>query len=335
MLDFTALSIRLRDANGVPVVVVPGSCEPMIFKGISNASAAVALDGEYFLVFDDEKRNPRIFKWGESDDKGQVDIKRELPNPGGYEFDIEGATRIGDVIYAISSHGLNKRGEALPDRHRIIRFRVKSKQDSFGLRGKVDCQQDFLKKLLVDPAYRELHLDDAAKKRPELGGGINIEGLSASKHNELLVGFRGPLFGQGPKSRKALIATIRNPAEYVAKGRPIFGPPIFLNLGNRGIRDIELIEDRYFVLAGPEADETTFAIFTWSGHAHDDPKLLAELDLSGLNGVKPEVLFTFGGIGGIKLLSDDGDYIASLYPGVDKVPDSDQRFRAFDVKIEQ
>ncbi|MCE6966894.1 hypothetical protein, partial [Cereibacter sphaeroides] len=40
------------------------------------------------------------------------------------EADLEGLSRIGDTVYAITSHGRNKDGKFRPNRHRLFALKV-------------------------------------------------------------------------------------------------------------------------------------------------------------------------------------------------------------------
>ena len=101
--------------------------EILVYRGASDASAAVAIDKEMFIVADDENNILRVYKA----DKGGLpvfsfdmtdflDIEPEHP-----EADIEGATIVGQRIYWITSHGRNKEGEMRSNRYRFFATDVK------------------------------------------------------------------------------------------------------------------------------------------------------------------------------------------------------------------
>ena len=84
------------------------------FSGMCDASAGVSLDSDRFIVSNDEDNILRVYMHGSQGIPVQLfnwesylDITYDFENP---EVDIEGATKIGDVIYWIGSHGRNKKG---------------------------------------------------------------------------------------------------------------------------------------------------------------------------------------------------------------------------------
>jgi len=88
-----------------------------------------------------------------------------------------------------------------------------------------------------------------------------------------------------------LIVPVSNFAALAANGggpgSAIFGQPIELNLGCRGIRSIEGNATGYLIVAGPPGPAkgiapSDFRLFTWSGQAADAPQERAA-DLTGLN----------------------------------------------------
>jgi hypothetical protein len=67
---------------------------------------------------------------------------------------------------------------------------------------------------------------------------------------------------------------LKNPAEVIDKAAaPVFGDPVALDLGGRGIRSIEFVESRYVIVAGPfdngKRSGKGFALYTWSGKGTD------------------------------------------------------------------
>ena len=69
-------------------------------------------------------------------------------------------------------------------------------------------------------------------------------------------------------------------------GSAIFGPPIELNLGGRGIRSLEGATNNYLIVAGPPGFATfvppsDFHLYTWNGRATNAPQLRSA-DLTGM-----------------------------------------------------
>src|SRR6185503_15218491 len=85
---------------------------PIIHTGMCDASAAVALGPDLFAVANDEDNAIRIYLAGKPGPPIQtvnlstfLQFGRKSP-----ELDLEGAARIGDRIYWITSHGRNQEG---------------------------------------------------------------------------------------------------------------------------------------------------------------------------------------------------------------------------------
>lgn len=93
--------------------------KPQTYWHMCDASAAVALDNERFVVADDEGNVLRVFKRGEPEPLSEHNLTKFLDAKKG-ESDLEGAARVGDRIYWISSHGVNKNGKFEPNRQRFF-----------------------------------------------------------------------------------------------------------------------------------------------------------------------------------------------------------------------
>ena len=286
------------------------------YEGLCDASAAVALNARHFIVADDEHDTLSLYRHGEARRVGQVDLHEFLDTKK--EADLEGAARVGNRIYWISSHARNSAGALRTDRHRF--FATEIRRQTVEPVGKPYLA--LLADLLAAPGLAPLQLADAAGRAAEADGGFNIEGLAAALDGSLLIGLRNPI-PQG----KALVIPLLNPSELVAgKGPARFGSAIRLDLGGRGVRAIERVGNGYLIAAGPPGDEGTFALFRWSGRAGDAPTPV-RFDLRTL---RPEALFAWPN-GQVTLLSDDGGVMV----GKKACKDADKAkraFRAMDVK---
>src|SRR5688572_4915266 len=86
-----------------------------------DASAAVALDAQHFVVADDEGNVLRVYKRGEPKPVNEFNVAKFLLGKGKKsETDLEGAAMVGNRIYWISSHGRNREGEEAPNRQRFF-----------------------------------------------------------------------------------------------------------------------------------------------------------------------------------------------------------------------
>ena len=137
-----------------------------------------------------------------------------------------------------------------PSRNRLISFEYKNER---------------LENLLI---YSDLK-EDIFSQFPELfkashfnANAFNIEGLSFDKSKgTLLVGLRSPLLKQ-----KAILIEINNPNElFMDAMKPLFSEPIFLNLNNKGIRDIAYDETKegFWIVAGSSNDRDGSAFTLW------------------------------------------------------------------------
>lgn len=280
------------------------------YAGLCDASAAVAIGQGHFAVADDELDVLRIYRRGTAEPVGAVDLADYLQNrrPDGKrdEADIEGSALLGSRVYWISSHARKgKSGALAPHRWRFFATDIVAASPAPTLLPvSTPPYESLLAELLADPRFAELA--EASERNPEAEGGLNIEGLSATRDGGLLIGFRNPL-----PMNLALAVPLRNPAQVIAgAARPDFGDLIRLDLGARGFRSVELVGDDYLIVAGPsgEASDSTatprFALFRWTGPGGPAPQFVQSLDAGSF---RAEALFFDPTAGEIVLLSDDGD----------------------------
>jgi hypothetical protein len=212
------------DTGGGPVLdPTPGT-----YRETCDGSGAVALDFTHFLNLDDENQTLRIYTRAASAGPVQtLDVSSALGMASDDEADLEDAARIGDRVYAISSHGRNKDGELAPTRDRFFALdlagAVPSLQMGFG-----GASATLLDDLLDPARWDQPDLDviaalDAASQlsrptvpalAPELAG-LNIEGLAAwpspTNPDRLVIGLRNP-----HAAGRAILVSLLNPAAVVA-----------------------------------------------------------------------------------------------------------------------
>jgi hypothetical protein len=266
------------------------------FRGPCDASAAVALGPDGFVVANDEDNTLRIHRYGQPAPVASVPLAGFL-DTGKREADIEGAAAIGSRIWWTASHSRNSKGREQPSRHRIFATDIREgSPPTLTPVGKPYV--DLLRDLAEAPALAPYRLEAASRLATEADGGLNIEGLAATPDGGLLIGFRSPL-----RDARALIVPLTNPAEIIDGKRARLGAPIELDLGGRGIRSMELIDGAYWIVAGPVADRGTFAVYRWSGRAAEAPVLMPKVSIGDL---RPEALFAIPASTRVRLLSDDG-----------------------------
>jgi hypothetical protein len=267
------------------------------YDGPCDASAAVALDADRFVVGNDENNILHTYRRGQPAPIDAVDLTRFLDVRRNQEADIEGAAVIGTRAYWITSHGRNGAGKAQPSRHRIFATDLRP-GSAVPLEPVGKPYTHLLRDLAETESLEPYRLGDAARLAAESEGGLNIEGLAATPDGRLLIGFRNPV----PR-RRALIVSLLNPAEVIEGKRAKLGAAIELDLGGRGIRSIELVDSTYVIVAGPAADVGTFVLYRWSGRPGDAATPVPAADLGTL---RPEALFAVPQTSLVQLLSDDG-----------------------------
>lgn len=315
-------------------MVSPALCdgsagEFLVFRGASDASAAVAVIADMFAVADDENNILRTYKTsqvgqpvGSFDMTSFLDIEPEHP-----EADIEGAAMIGRRIYWITSHGRNRDGKIRPNRYLFFATEVQVVNQSIKLSPVGKPCKTLAHELVNTNAARGLGLDKAAgfsrqltkKEREKLAPkkeGLNIEGLCASPDGGLLyIGFRNPR----PKDRqtgraKAIVIPLLNPNRIIDVGElPVFGEPMLWDLNGLGIRSMEysFYHKAFLIIAGGSDENEGFALYRWSGKPESQPALERKLSF-GKSKFTPEALIPFKKSGRLLMLSDDGSLIVKV-----------------------
>jgi hypothetical protein len=298
---------RFSLAAAVLVAVgLSGGCASPVMRrfGVCDASAAVAVGPKSFVVAGDENNVLRVY--GPTDTTPRppeldLDAFLGLP-PGGPEADIEGATRIGDVIYWITSHGADGKGRPRPSGRRLFATRVAVVDGRVELTPIGKPYESLVQDFVADPELHSFDLAAAAERPPKSPNALNIEGLTATPAGGLLIGFRNPI-PQG----KALVVPIENPEEVVAGQAPAgLGTPILLPLHGLGIRSIEYSAARreYLIVAGPDGVQGPFRLYRWTGSPNDAPVEVPDVSFTGL---QPEALIVYpDDANTIEILSDDG-----------------------------
>lgn len=311
------------------LMVAPVHAEETRYFGLCDASAAVALGARHFVVADDDRHVLTLYQRGKPEAVTCVEL---LGNSGeclpkakakATKSDIEGAARIGDRIYWISSHARNQDGEIKVQRRQFFATDMLTSAPSPTVSAATPPYTRLVEDIAAEPRFAVL---GSASKRaidPEMPGGLNIEGLAATPDGQLLIGFRNPLSAR----KEALLLPLRNPAAVIDQAaKPVFGDLIALDLGERGIRSIDFVNSRFAIIAGPLGDKKSgkgFALYTWSGKVADSPQQVRKIDFSDMH---PEALFAVAGKNEIYVLSDDGNQCKDTKPG-------EKSFRGFSLTL--
>ncbi len=302
-----------------------------LFYHAADASAAVALDPNRFIMADDEFNILQVYDWNApaSDPIMQTDISAAISiDPAHPEADIEGATWFGNRIFWIASHGRSRHGDYWPSRYRFFATTVATdgsvtvdgvyfdliddliQYDRFWLANGLDLGLEAAIGTLGD------HIDPATI--PDLApkvNGLNIEGLcTTADGTKMFIAFRNPrphIDGED----MSLVIPLANPEDVVLNGMPaVLEAPILIDLDDLGIRSIEYSPTigEYLIVAGSHRggeQEPIQYLYNYSIEKQDRDKLATFSDIT------PEALFQFPGQNAINLLSDDGTRIIDTPTG--------------------
>jgi len=222
-----------------------GAKETLAYRGMSDASAAVSIGEDMFIVADDENNVLRLYKSKTAGQGDRLEAGLIEPASGGLhqikpaiggpescfditdfldvepeypEADIEGATTIGDRIYWITSHGRNKDGKLRPNRYRFFATTISVEGGKVRIVPFGKPCKTLIHSLVKTQTGHNLGLDKATRfdeKKPtkkQLENlapkekGLNIEGLCASADGKIIyIGFRNPLVFDKLKGERSAI----------------------------------------------------------------------------------------------------------------------------------
>jgi hypothetical protein len=274
---------------------------PETFWGMCDASAAVAIGTNFFVVANDEDNILRIYRRHPGGMPiSSIDLSRFLAVKGkSPETDIEAATMVSNRIYWITSHGRNAKGKNSPDRHRFFATDVVVDENWVKLVPVGRPYHTLLLDFALDPRLSRFGLTWASRLAPKQPGALNIEGLTAMPGGGLLLGFRNPIPGG-----RALLLPLLNPEALIQGQSAKFGEAIQIGLGGLGVRSLGYENGRYLIIAGHSGAQGKSRLYTWPGPG-TDASLVESVDFSGLN---PEGM-AFETVDGHReyfILSDDG-----------------------------
>jgi hypothetical protein len=268
----------------------------VVFEGAVDGSAGAGVGDGFFIGATDEENQLRLYdsKNGAHAKKLDVDVEGAVKTALGVdkfkECDLEGAAKMGDLIFWIGSHGRNS----------------EAKDAQLKMEGQVYTK--LLDDLINDPALAPFDLATAATRAPKDKGALNIESLAADD-GKLWIGFRNPI-----KDGKALMVPLLNPREVIEKdGKARLGEPITLNLSGLGFRDMVRWHDSFLIIAGDFIDRfdqeakpapRPSRLFSWKlgTEPHDIGVNLGDLNPEAI------VIMDQGDKSEILILSDDGKY---------------------------
>lgn len=275
--------------------------KPIVYRGMADASAAVAVGLDWMVVADDEESVLRLYHREQGGlPAAEWDLTAFLgQGANGKEADIEGSARIGDMIYWVTSHGRNAEGKFQSSRHRLFATKISIVDGRPVLVPHGQPYSALLADLTEDPRLDPFSLAAAAALPPKADGGLNLEGMCTGPQGSVLLGFRNPIPGG-----RALLLPLLNPSRMVLGEKAVLGTPRLLDLGGHGIRSLEQFQNNYLILAGSAKGGGQSRLYLWDG-SDRDPVIVEEPALRSLN---PEAIITFTSAGNtwILALSDDG-----------------------------
>jgi hypothetical protein len=327
---YTDLTLKVTGSGGATATTklhyaasksVQAPADTRYLTGSSDASAAVDVGGGYVVVADDETNVLRLYDGSASgapvrtwDMTGALGADKEV--------DIEGGTRVGDLIYWTGSLGNNKSGDYKADRNTVFTTSVSGSGAATQLTYKHAYTKLRDKLVAWDKANGDRYgfaAGTATGQVPKQIDGFNVEGLefAPGSTSTAYIGFRAPLVPP-QNGGKALLVPVTNFDQVLASGAaPVFGAGIELDLGGLSVRDIRKNADnQYVIVAGSwAADDNSdpYALYRWDGVAGHAPSKLRDLPTSDPGGWESVVsvpdLDAAGGR--VQLITDNGD--ADLY----------------------
>jgi len=283
----------------------------VLFEGAVDGSAGAEVGGGFFVGATDENNKFRLYdvKGGPSLKTLDVGVNAAVKSALGLkrvkECDLEGAAKLGDLIFWIGSHGRDAHAKEKKERQVLFATKLSGvgKDAKLEIAGKIYTQ--LIDDLLKDPALSSFDLAKAATLAPKHEGALNIESIAADG-GKLWIGFRNPQ----SKAKEALLVPLLNPTEIIKEAvRARLGDPLLLKLGGLGVRDMVAWNDGFLIIAGDFIDR--FApgakpsrVFSWKPGT--EPKDIG-VDFGDLN---PEAIMIMGegDKARILILSDDGKY---------------------------
>jgi predicted extracellular nuclease len=314
-VGFSDITVTVSDGTNTATYVIKyaasaASVNPATTRfltGASDASTAIPLDSNFVLVADDEDQKIRLYDRTQSGlPINQFDFTTALnltDISGGVprEVDIEASTRLGSTIFWLGSHSNSSGGANRPNRSRLFTTNISG--SGAGTTLTFGGYYQHLKTDLINwdnnnghglgAGFLGLGASAATGVQPELPNGFNIEGLTFAPDNTTAyVAFRAPQLPTFNRTQ-AVIVPVTNFTSLPnstggTPGSAVFGAPIFMDLGGRGIRSIDRnSSNEYIIVAGPAGAATgvapnDFRLYTWNGNPSTPPQLTTA-NLTALN----------------------------------------------------
>lgn len=197
---------------------------------IPEASAVTKVGSTIIIAGDEEPKS--LWLMNDKSELTKTQVK------GGEWNDLEGLAAIDDKsFYAMTSHGLTKKGKRKPEREKLLLISFEgslSVKQSWTLR-------DSILKYLEKNLSAQVDVKKAATAVPDEGG-LNIEGL-AYHQGKIIIGLRSPL----TKSGEAIVMILS------ASDPKILSHKV-LDLEGKGIRSLESADQGLLAISGSASD---------------------------------------------------------------------------------
>jgi len=266
-------------ASVVPGVGMAADQAPIVFEGTCDASGAVfTLDGA-LLVADERTDELHTYAVTGGAPLSSIDLYGLTGTPRNARRNysaFEGAARLGDRVYFVTSHAREAKGKNRPNRRRLLAVESRRTGEAEQFEPIGVAYTNLAVDLASRPEVRSLGLAGSImhlhRQLPHLSPdqrGLNIEGLAAGRDGSLLIGLRNPR----PRS-EAIVIPILNPDRVVIGfAEPQFGVPSRLDLGGLGIASMALApsQNAYYIVAAPHDRAGINVLFRWSGEPADAP----------------------------------------------------------------
>ena len=293
--------------------------------GMSDASDAVAIDDNYYMLGDDEMNIINVYSRSNSGlqfASFEYTSYLALPDPSKPEVDLEAGTKSptnSNKVYWLGSMSNGKAPfDNKPNRNRIFAtdYTGTGAATNFSFAG---YYGDLRNNLIAwgDAQGYNFTASAAAGVDSKTDYGFSAEALAfAPDHTTLYIGLRAPLVPVSNRT-KAVIAPITNFESWFNNGSPLgnptFGAPLEIDLGGRSFRDLIVLSNgTYIIVAGNCASTPmTSALFKWTGNASDAPILLSS-SADGILNMEGAMQVNTGGnisMSKLQVICDGGDEI--------------------------
>lgn len=280
-------------------MATPGRDEFVLrtFNGLYEPSAAIVLQGQGVVIFEDDGREMISFHSVVQDNSG-FKLEKQISFAIDIDItDIEGAAHGTDSsVFAITSHSRNKKNLRNEKREQFIQLELRKGQ-SARLLGNAGLREAIVAELLnIDPS-----LADQATE-------LNIEGICFSKAGEMLIGLRGPLY-----KGKAIVVSLLNPYEIASDSfiAQFSEKPLLFDLGGAGVRAMAYSDssDEFFFVSEVETKKKNMRprLWSWDGEPGHAVVRVAFPGLKKMRNIEGLTFLSLGGKNRALFVCDDGN----------------------------